>query len=255
VPWKTRTLLSLAGPLTVVACLWPADTAAQFRYPGPFAGPYGYRFAEPESNLRLDVSPPEAMVYVDGYLAGTVDEFDGVFQRLHVTPGEHELTIYLQGYRSIRRRLYLSPNASRKITERMEKLGADETSEPPPAPPEAAPDAARAPGPRERFPFPGGNRRPRDPRDTAPPPAPRPAEGSSTVGSIVLRAQPGDTDVLIDGEQWRGPSGDERLVVQLSEGRHRIELRKEGYEPFSTEVEIRAGTSLPVNVSLVRTRD
>ena len=91
----------------------PAAADAQFRYPGPY--PYGgYRYG-PESDLRIDVTPKEASVYVDGYFAGTVDEFNGTFQRLHVLPGEHEIVIYLDGYRSIRERLYLSPNATRKI--------------------------------------------------------------------------------------------------------------------------------------------
>ena len=251
-PWKLR-VPSLAVPLTLMVSLWPADAAAQMRYP-PSPYPYGYRLAGAESNLRLAVSPREAMVYVDGYLAGTVDEFDGVFQRLHVMPGEHELTLYLPGYRTIRRRLYLSPNASRKITETMEKIGAGDTQEPPPTPAEPPPDAARAPAPRDRSPFPGrgGPPPPRDPRDGQAPPPPRSPESSSAVGSIVLRVQPADAEVLIDGERWRGPSDDERLVVQVSEGHHRIEVRKQGYVPFSTEVDVQRGGSLPVNVSLVR---
>ena len=32
------------------------------------------------------VDPAEARVYVDGYYAGTVDDFDGLFQRLNVSP-------------------------------------------------------------------------------------------------------------------------------------------------------------------------
>jgi hypothetical protein len=250
VPWKLRDPLSLAVPLTLMVSLWPAEAAAQLPYPVPY--PYGYHLAQPDSNLRLDISPREAMVYVDGYLAGTVDDFDGVFQRLHVMPGEHELTIYLQGYRSIRQRLYLSPNASRKITETMEKLGTGETNEPPPAPPEPPPADARPPEPRERYPFPG---RGGQPHDADAPPAPRAPDSSSTVGSLVLRVQPADADVLIDGEKWRGPSGDERLVVQVSQGHHRVVVRKDGYMEFSTEVDVPAGGSLPVNVSLVRAKD
>jgi hypothetical protein len=47
-------------------------------------------------------------------------------------------------------------------------------------------------------------------------------------------------------------NGDDRLVVQLSPGQHQIEVRKDGYRPFSTDVEIRAGETLPLNVSLGR---
>jgi hypothetical protein len=63
--------------------------------------------------------------------------------------------------------------------------------------------------------------------------------------------QPSDADILIDGDRWTG-NGDDRLVVQLSPGQHRIEVRKDGYRPFSTDLEIRAGESAPLNVSLGR---
>ena len=70
----------------------------------------------------------------------------------------------------------------------------------------------------------------------------------------MIRVQPADADVLIDGERWRGPGGDDRLVVQVTGGRHRIEVRKDGYEPFTTELDVRGGESVPLNVSLPRTR-
>ena len=238
----------------LMALAWPAVASAQFGYPPPY--PYGgYRFAEPESNLQLAVKPRETTVYVDGYFAGIVDDFDGVFQRLHVTPGEHEITFYLEGYRTIRRRLYLSPNAKRKITETMEKLGTGEAIEPPPLPVE--PPQANNPPPQPREPFPGGRGRipppPNGPRPPEPFPPPGP-DASTRVGSLVIRVQPSDADILIDGEHWRGPSGDDRLVVQVSEGRHRIEVTKDGYRRFTTEVDVRPNDSLPVNVSLARER-
>ena len=239
--------------LGLFATLCPSVANAQFGYPrSPY--PYGHRYAEPESNLRLAVTPREASVYVDGYYAGTVDEFDGMLQRLHVTPGEHEVVFYLTGYRTIRQKLYLSPNANRKITETMEKLGPGEGDEPPPVPP-VQPPSDRTP-PQSRDPFPGRGRIP-PPRPTRPPdtPPPSPPQGAaSPVGSLVIRVQPTDADVLIDGEHWRGPAGDERLVVQVSEGHHRIAVQKDGYTRFTTEVDVKANDSLPINVSLARDR-
>lgn len=236
----------------LAALLLPAIAGAQIGYPRPY--PYGYRFAEPESDLQLVVRPKDATVYVDGYYAGTVDEFDGIFQRLHVTPGEHEITFYLQGYRSIQRKLYLSPNSKRKITESMEKLGAGEVNEPPPIPSERPLADSQPPQPRDPFPNRGGRVPPPTPRGSRPP-APLPPQGqesSSRMGALVIRVQPSDADVLIDGEHWRGPSGDERLVVQVSEGRHHVEVQKDGYTRFTTDVEVRRNDSLPVNVSLAR---
>jgi hypothetical protein len=238
--------------LGLLAILYPASANAQVGYPRtPY--PYGYRYAEPESNLRLAVTPREAAVYVDGYYAGTVDEFDGMLQRLHVTPGEHEIVFYLPGYRLVRQKLYLSANANRKITETMEKLGAGEPEEAPPTPRDPSP-SDRLP-PQSRDPFPGRGRIP-PPRGTRPetPPLQTPQRQGSSVGSLVIRVQPTDADVLIDGEHWRGPSSDERLVVQVAQGHHRIEVHKDGYATFTTEVDVKGDDSLPVNVSLARER-
>ena len=90
----------------------------------------------------------------------------------------------------------------------------------------------------------------------APDESPEQAAAPSRVGSsgsVAIRVQPADAEILIDGERWTG-NGDDRLVVQLSPGRHQIEVQKDGYRPFSTEVEVRAGESSPLNISLGRSR-
>jgi hypothetical protein len=245
---------NIAPKLVVLIALlvltWPSAADAQVGYPSPY--PYRFRYAEPESNLRIAVTPREATVYVDGAFAGTVDDFDGMFQRLHVTPGEHEIAFYLQGYRTIRQKLYLSPNANRKITATMEPLGPGETNEPPPAPAEHAQEENNAP-PRPREPYTGRGRIPPPSRGSRPPDAPRlPQDSTPRGGSLVIRVEPADTDISIDGEHWRGPSGDDRLVVPVSEGHHRIEVKKDGYAQFTTEVDVRTNDSLPINVSLAR---
>jgi hypothetical protein len=43
--------------------------------------------------LRLKVTPRNAEVFVDGQFAGLVDEFDGVRQRLPISPGPHHIEI------------------------------------------------------------------------------------------------------------------------------------------------------------------
>ena len=62
------------------------------------------------------------------------------------------------------------------------------------------------------------------------------------------------SDVLIDGARWGGSNSDDRLVVQLAEGRHLVQLRRQGYRGYSTEVEIRRGETSPLNVSLTPER-
>lgn len=61
-----------------------------------YAGGYGYDGFL--GSLRLKVRPREASVYVDGYFAGQVDDFDGVFQRLKIEEGPHRIELREDGY-------------------------------------------------------------------------------------------------------------------------------------------------------------
>jgi len=121
--------------------MWPTDASAQWRYPYP----PGYYAPRDLTAVRLLVTPREAQVYVDGYYAGIVDDYDGVFQRLHLPAGEHEIVLYLDGYRTVHQKVYLTPDDTYKLRYKMEKNLAGETSEPPPTaqgPGEAPPPVA-----------------------------------------------------------------------------------------------------------------
>jgi hypothetical protein len=225
-------------------------------YPGSRYWDRGYY--DDSAQLRLEVKPKEAQVYVDGYYAGVVDDFDGVFQRLHVRPGDHELVLYLKGYRAVKQNLHLGQGQDSRIKTELVPLAAGEANEPAPQPvaralePETTPGRTaepRRPGVPQR---PYEPMRPAEPRRAAPPPvADEPAaEQGQGFGSLVIRVQPTGADVLIDGERWQGPEASERLVIQVSEGTHRVEVRKEGYVPFSTSVRVRGGETAPINVSL-----
>jgi len=65
----------------------------------PWYGPPVYGDAgEVAGAVRLKVKPRDAQVYVDGYFAGQVDQYDGVFQRLRVEPGPHRIEVKADGY-------------------------------------------------------------------------------------------------------------------------------------------------------------
>ena len=83
-----------------------------------------------------------------------------------------------------------------------------------------------------------------------PMPGPPPRAESSAYGSIAVRVQPGDAEVLIDGEEWRASGGQDRLVVEVPEGPHRIEIRKPGYRGYMADVQVRRGETTRINVSL-----
>jgi hypothetical protein len=62
--------------------------------------------------------------------------------------------------------------------------------------------------------------------------------------------QPADAEVSIDGDNWRGPGGQDQLVIEVAEGSHTVEIRKPGFRTYVTQVEIRRGETAPLNVSL-----
>jgi PEGA domain len=234
---------------------WYYDPWFGFYYPWaypPYA-PYGYYVAD--SSIRLEVKPRQAEVFVDGYYAGIVDDFDGTFQRLRLPPGEHELELYLDGYRTVHQKVYLTADNTFKVKYQMEKLGPGEQAEPRPQPPAPPPNVA--PG-QNVQPYPGppvgpgghrGQRPPEPPGAPQTPSAPGAGEASG-YGTLAIRVQPGDADVLVDGERWNAPEGQERLFVELPGGRHTVEIRKAGYRSYITDLDVRSGETTPLNVSL-----
>jgi hypothetical protein len=216
----------------------------------PFFGPYPWwhRTAYPYryfpifdtgAHLHIRVAPEsaeEAAVYVDGFYAGVVDDFNGVFQGLPLTPGGHRITLYLAGYRTIRRNVYLSPGSIFHLRETMQPLPINETAEPP----EVAPPVPSPPAGTYRTPV-------RPPR--APVPSSAAAASTTGVGVLDLRVEPTDIEVRIDGQPWL--SADEgHFVVQLSVGKHRLELRKTGTFVLGTDVEIGDGTTNTLELRL-----
>ena len=76
--------------------------------------------------------------------------------------------------------------------------------------------------------------------------------GAEGFGQLSLRVQPGDAEVFIDGEKWEGATAADRLDVQLGAGLHRLEIRKEGYRSYFTDVTIGNGQTRTLNVALTR---
>ncbi len=59
-----------------------------YPYAYPYAYPYGggYGYAGNTGRVRLEVQPRDAEVFIDGYYAGQVDDFDGRMQGLSSKP-------------------------------------------------------------------------------------------------------------------------------------------------------------------------
>jgi PEGA domain-containing protein len=230
---------------------YPGDRYYYGQYPY-----YGRGYYDTSASLRLQVSPRQTEVYIDGYYAGTVDDFDGVFQRLHVDSGEHDLQLYLPGHRSFSEKVYLQPYNTFRVRHTMEPLRGGEaepvrpTAQTPPQRRSAVPERPLPPRPRDRDRDADRDRdrdrdsdrdRDRDRRESAP-----------DLGTVSLRVQPADAVIMIDGDRWQGPTDSDRLVIQMPAGTHNVEIRKDGYRTYITDINVRRGESTPLNVALTK---
>ncbi|MEI6243658.1 MAG: PEGA domain-containing protein [Acidobacteriota bacterium] len=293
----TRRLLAVSLVVFALLAAWPADALAQrgdgggrgpvvvvapqrmptVVYPpwyGPFGGPYQYPYPYPypypyrgygydnSAQLRVQATPRETEVYVDGARAGIVDDYDGIFQRLHLLPGEHEITLYLQGFRSWSEHRYFAPSSDQRILHTMLQLAPGQPDEPRPLPP--PPQDRRDPRdpptpPQPRNPPPPDQPRnpPQPDRPPMPSPPDRPAPGRPeneprNFGTLSVGIQPADAEVLVDGKKQSLAAGQDRLSLQLPEGVHRLVIQKAGFQTWETDLQIRRGRTLAFNVSLVK---
>ncbi len=133
---NTIKTLVLAGAMAAAISLsLPAEAHAQHYYGHGYGhgygygyggySPYGYGYSN-EGAVRIEVDPKESrediQVYVDEGHAGVVDDFDGFFQRLYLSPGRHEIEIRLDGYKTIRQSIFVTAGKTTHIRGRMEPL-------------------------------------------------------------------------------------------------------------------------------------
>jgi len=67
--------------------------------------------------IRLKIRPRDAQVYVDGYYAGLVDDFDGTFQSLRLEQGGHKLEIHMPGYEDLELDVHVQPGRTITLQE------------------------------------------------------------------------------------------------------------------------------------------
>jgi hypothetical protein len=97
-------------------------------YYDPWYGGYpaypqsSYTSSSDEGAIRLKIKPREAEVYVDGYYVGVVDDFDGIFQRLHVESGAHRIEVRAKGYETLEFEVRITPEHTTTYTGELKKI-------------------------------------------------------------------------------------------------------------------------------------
>jgi len=205
-------------------------------YPAPYYGG-GYRETN-VAQIRTLIDPPKTRVYVDGYYAGVADDFDGMFQRLSVSPGRHDIALKLEGYASHTYSVYVGGAETIKLRWDMVK-GTGETRETIGSEYERPLDQSPAPA-RELPQSEPPRARPEPGREVDSPRIDQPVIQMPQAGrgEILFDILPLDASVYIDGE-FHGKAS-QVTQVQLPFGRHRIEVVRPGYRTEETEINVDA---------------
>jgi len=73
-------------------------------------------YSKVTSQIKLDVMPTEAGVFVDGAFVGYVHQFGGVGRAMLVSPGKHQIKLVLPGFQDFTTQVDLEPNQKFKIS-------------------------------------------------------------------------------------------------------------------------------------------
>ena len=68
------------------------------------------------AELRLDIRPKRAAVFVDGGYMGHGSDFGGHFHSMLVSPGKHHLKVTFNGYRTYETEIDAAANVKSRMT-------------------------------------------------------------------------------------------------------------------------------------------
>jgi len=80
-------------------------------------------FPQVTAEIKLDVKPSRAAVFVDGVFVGHVAEFGGIGKALLVAPGKHKVKVSLPGYKTFETDIDLVANQKSTIKTEMASGG------------------------------------------------------------------------------------------------------------------------------------
>jgi len=80
-------------------------------------GPWGRNTTYDTGGIRFRVRPRDAQVFVNGYYAGLVDDFDGTFQELRLEQGGHKIEVRMPGFEDLLLDVHVQPNRTITIRE------------------------------------------------------------------------------------------------------------------------------------------
>jgi len=222
-----KKLLTLGTLLTL---LFPAGAFAQRFADRTQAGypPYGFRvFTDWQpSSLRIAVTPDDAQVFLDHTFLGAASSFSGKFRRLSLHAGPHLLELRKPGYDSVAFELNVYPAQTITVSQTMRLTRDDDDPSAPEAVAPALEEGAFLPvlnGPSGALRF------------------------DVTVKDAAIYADGFYVGIVDDF------NGSQRMM--LTQGRHHLVLRRDGYETLEANVTIDSERPVTYRTALTMTRN
>jgi hypothetical protein len=194
------------------------------------------------AGLETDVEPGKADVQLDGQHVGQARDFNGRWDLLWLSPGEHVVEFSREGYQTLQLSVEVQAGGYVKLQEKLQKgSGVDPRSSVATAnqSPDTAPEVKPSAGPTAE-----------EPR----------AEPLLRRGLLRLVVQPPDAAVYLDGEFLARADELARLrgALPVAQGQHVIEVVRPGYESRAVRVDVGSGDPASVQIELepeTRARD
>jgi len=239
-------------------------------YPAsPYAYGYGYGYG-PYGQIRTEVKPQSAQIFVDGGYVGKADDYDGWWQRLQLEPGQHRIVFRAPGFKPYVTDIRIVPGADIHLKYGMQ-AGNDSIAEQDMMLPRReysrrdygqGPEYGQRPDGRdqqyERH-QPQEDRYQDQSQDQDQEENIQPYFGGGQGNDrdmyrrpLILHIEPSDATVYVDGNYYgtANDNGRSELQLLLPEGRHRIEVVRPGFDSFSQDVTVGREQDNHVNIVL-----
>lgn len=217
-----------------------------YGYDGP--GYYSSGYDRDSGALDIDVAPENAEIYVDGQYVGVADDFDGFPAYLWLPKGTYDVAIYLPGFTTIARQYSVYPGLVIDVEDEMDQGEAirpeDLVSK------STVNRDERLRRDREREAELESRERPRRR-------APEADRVENQAGRLVLRLEPSDASVYLDG-RFLGTAADlgrlhSGLIVDS--GEHKLQVVRPGFESETVEFDVEPGEEAEVRLELSEDED
>lgn len=226
---------------------------------GGYSDGYGYGGSReyPSGALDLNVKPKKTGVFLDGQYIGTTGSYDGYPRHLWVEEGYHEVTFYLEGFRTETRRIRVQRGALIDVTFKMQP---GESVRPQERAPEidGGADWERNRDWRRRSDERYSNRdgeyriegdrraREESDRDSG-------RDLRAEPGRLRMNIEPGDATIYVDG-RFLG-TGKELSELHsgliLESGKHTLDVVRPGFDGETIDFLLDAGSEIELTVKLI----